>query len=124
MQPQALALDPFTEGDEWEGIPGIQIKVGPEGGPYAAPESPLDIVTMRFKRSGRVSSTVIVELSSETPGEITITDAAAWEFSIPAQVVPLLTCGTWTWRIRCKDSTPTGKPKTYLADTIEVLETV
>lgn len=123
MTPQALTLDPFTEGDEWEGIPGLQIQIGPTGGPYAAPESPLAIVTMRFKRVGREASAA-VELSSETAGEITITDAATWEFSIPPQIVPLLTCGTWTWRIRCKDSTATGKPKTYLADTLEVLETV
>ena len=123
MTPQSLTLDPFTEGDEWEGIPGIAIKLGPDGGPFVAPESPLSLVTMRFKRVGRDGSAV-VELSSAVAGQITITDAAAWEFSIPEQIMPELKTGTWAWRIRCKDSTTTGKPKTYLADTIEVLETV
>jgi len=77
MTPQKLTLTPFTEGDEWEGIPAI-----------------------------------------------TITSAANWEFTIPAQIVAGLTYGKWTWRIKCKDNTGTGKPKTYLADELTVLETV
>lgn len=123
MTPQKLPLDPFTEGDEWEGIPEISITVGPTGGPFAPPADPLSVVTMRFKKAGGLQSDV-VELSSATAGQITITDAANWTFTIPAQIVAGLTFGKWTWRIKCKDNTATGKPKTYLADEIVVLETV
>jgi hypothetical protein len=123
MTPSKLTLLPFTEGDEWEGIPSINITVGPAGGPFAAPVAPLALVTCRFKRSGDVPSDV-VELTSATPGQINITNAATWTFSIPAQIVPKLTKGKWTFRIKCKDNTSTGKPKTYLGDEITVLETV
>ena len=123
MTPQKLTLTPFTEGDEWEGIPAITITVGPEGGPFAPPAAPLSLVTMRFKKSGSVPSDA-VELTSATVGQITMTSAANWEFTIPAQIVAGLTYGKWTWRIKCKDNTGTGKPKTYLADELTVLETV
>jgi hypothetical protein len=123
MTPQKLPLTPFTEGDEWEGIPSISITVGPAGGPFAPPAAPLASVTMRFKKSGGMTSDV-VELSSATAGQITITSAANWTFTIPPQIVAGLTSGKWTWRIKCRDNTATGKPKTYLADEITVLETV
>jgi hypothetical protein len=118
-----LKLESFTEGDEWDGVPSISITVGPEGGPFAPPANPLSVVTMRFKKSGDVPSDV-VELTSATAGQITITNAATWTFSIPAQIVAGLTKGKWTFRIKCKDNTATGKPKTYLGDEITVLETV
>lgn len=118
-----LKLESFTEGDEWEGVPSISITVGPEGGPFAAPSNPLSLVTMRFKKTGSVQSE-IVELTSATAGQITITNAATWTFSIPAQIVAGLTSGKWMFRIKCKDNTATGKPKTYLGDEIVVLETV
>lgn len=118
-----LKLESFTEGDEWEGVPSISITVGPEGGPFAPPTNPLSLVTMRFKKTGSVQSE-IVELTSATAGQITITNAATWTFTIPAQVVPGLTSGKWMFRIKCKDNTATGKPKTYLGDEVVVLETV
>jgi hypothetical protein len=117
-------LTPFTEGDEWEGIPLITITVGPDGGPFVPPANPLALVTMRFKKNTDVQPNPVVELSSATPGQITIQDAADWQFSIPPQILPSLTHGKWTWRIRCKDNAGDGSPKTYLADEIEVLETV
>ena len=123
MIPAKLPLTPFTEGDEMEGIPSIAITVGPTGGPFLPPTNPLALVTMRFKRTGDVPSDV-VELTSATAGQIIITSAAAWTFSIPAQIVPGLTKGKWTFRIKCQDNTTTGKPKTYLGDEITVLETV
>ena len=118
-----LKLESFTEGDEWDGVPSISITVGPEGGPFAPPANPLSVVTMRFKKTGSVQSEV-VELTSATAGQITITNAATWTFSIPAQIVPGLTSGKWMFRIKCKDNTATGKPKTYLGDELVVLETV
>ena len=123
MIPAKLPLTPITEGDEWEGIPAINITSGPVGGPFVAPANPLALVTLRFKRAGDVPSAVI-ELSSAVAGQITITNAAAWTFSVPAQIVAGLTQGKWTFRIKCKDNSGTGKPKTYLGDELTVLETV
>lgn len=124
MTPQKLTLDAFTEGDLWDGIPSISITVGPVGGPFIPPAAPLQLVTMRFRKQGDESAAV-VELSSAVAGQISITGSAAnWTFSVPAQIVPGLTAGKWVWRIRCKDNTAGGKPKTYLGDELTVLETV
>ena len=123
MTPQKLPIDDFTEGDEWDGIPSILITTGPEGGPYLPPENPLELVTMRFKKLGDDSSPVI-ELRSDVAGQITIVSAANWDISIPAQIIAGLTAGKWAWRIRCRDTSTTGKPKTWLAGEINVLETV
>jgi hypothetical protein len=124
MKPQKLSIEAFTEGDEWEGIPAISITVGPEGGPFAPPANPLAEVTMRFKKSTDIQPNPIVELSSATPGQINITNAANWTFTIPAQIVAGLTFGKWKFRIRCKDNSTSGKPKTYLADEVDILETI
>jgi hypothetical protein len=118
MIPAKLALEKFTEGDEWDGIPSLTITIN-----GAAPPVPLASAKMRFKKPGAVPSTV-VELSSATPGQITIVSAATWEISVPPQLVAGLTFGKWTWRLRCLDTSTTGRPKTYLADEIEVLETI
>ena len=123
MTPAKLPLTPHTEGDEWEGIPSIAITVGPTGGPFVPPSNPLALVTLRFKRAGDVPSDV-VELTSATAGQITITSAANWTFSLPPQIVPGLTKGKWTFRVKCRDNSGTGKPKTYLGDELTVLETV
>lgn len=117
MTPAKLALEDFTEGDEWEGVPALTITIN-----GAAPASPLTLVTMRFKKANALPGDA-VELSS-ADDEITIVSAANWEISIPAQIVAGLTYGKWTWRIRCTDSTATGRPKTYLGDVLTVLETV
>lgn len=116
MTPSKLALVPFTEGDTWEGIPSVTIRVN-----GAAPASAMSLVTMRFKKAGAVPSET-VELSSAVSGKITITDAATWVFTVPEQEVPGLTAGKWTWRIRVRDAA--NKRRTYLSDQIEVLETV
>lgn len=116
MIPQKLALEPFTEGDTWKGIPSITITVN--GG---TPAAQISQVSMRFKKAGAALSAV-VELSSATPAQISLTNAAGWVFSIPEQVVPGLTFGDWIWRIRVTDAA--GKKHTYLADKFTVLEDV
>lgn len=118
MTPEKLPLEKFTEGDEWEGIPALSITVN-----GAPPTDPLAVVTMRFKKAGSVPSDV-VQLTTANAGEIDISSAANWEITIPPQIVAGLTHGKWTWRIKCRDNSPTGRPKTYLADEITVLETV
>jgi hypothetical protein len=116
MKPAKLALEPFTEGDRWGGIPNLSIKVN-----GVAPSSPILAVTMRFKKAGSVPSDV-VELSSATPAQITIVNAANWEITVPPQEVPGLTYDEWTWRIRV--TAVDGSKQTYLADNIKVLEGV
>lgn len=81
----------------------------------------MSLVTMRFKKSGVEPSSPVV-LTSATPAQITITNAATWIFSVPEQALASLTFGTWIWRISITDAA--GKKRTYLADKIEVLETV
>ena len=121
MTPQKLSLDPFTEGDVWDGIPAIIIKIGPEGGPYAAPEHPMASATMRFSKRDNKNSPII-ELSHLNSEELIFTDADGWELSIPKQVVPGVTCGDWDWQIRIVDTQ--GNPYTYLGDTITVLRKI
>lgn len=116
MTPQKLALTPFTEGDTWSGIPSLTITVN-----GAPPASVLSLVTMRFKKSGGLPSDV-VQLTSATAGQITITSAPNWQITVPAQIVPALTTGKWIWRMQFTDAA--GKKRTYLADELTVLETV
>ena len=116
MIPQKLTLTPFTEGDTWDGIPSLTVTIN-----GAQPSSALSVVTMRFKKSGGNESDV-VELTSATVGQITISNAAAWVVSVPAQIVAGLTAGKWDWRMQFTDAA--GKKRTYLAEQITVLETV
>lgn len=116
MTPQKLALTPFTEGDTWDGIPALAVTIN-----GAAPGSNLALVTMRFKKVGSAAEAA-VELTSATPAQITITSAATWTVTVPAQIIAGLTAGKWDWRMRFTDAT--GKKRTYLADQITVLESV
>lgn len=116
MTPQKLPLTPFTEGDTWDGIPALTVTVN-----GAVPASALSVVTMRFKKSGAVPSDV-VQLTSATAGQITITNAANWAVTVPSQIVAGLTSGKWTWRMRFQSAD--AKRRTYLADELTVLETV
>lgn len=120
MTPAKLPLTPFTEGDTWDGIPSITVTVGPTGGPFVPPTSALSTVTLRFKKAGAVPSAV-VELSS-AEGEITISSSVNWQVAVAAQIIPELTAGKWTWRMRFTNAA--GKKITYLADEFTVFETV
>ncbi len=116
MIPAKLALEPFSEGDDWDGIPAITITIN-----HAAPAVAMGSVTMRFRQTG-VTKPTIVELSSGTPSQIAILDAAVWNFQIPVQPIPELTAGRWMWRLRITDAV--GRKRTYLADEIVVLENI
>ena len=116
MQPAPLTLAPFTEGDLWEGIPALSLTVN-----GTVPASPIEVVTMRFQRAGAVPS-VAVGLTSATAGQITIVDAANWIIEVPEQVVASLSYGKWDFQITIK---PVGSSKrTYIADTVDVLQTI
>jgi len=116
MIPGKLSLVPFTEGDDWAGIPSLTITVN-----GVAPPSAIASVRMRFKKAGAVPSAV-VELISTNALQINILNAATWHFRLPEQTIPGLTFGKWAWRIRITSAA--GRTRTFLADEITVLETV
>lgn len=123
MKPQNITIDPFVEGDEWDGITAVSIAVGPEGGPYVPPADALARVTMRFrKKCGRAED--VVELSSEVATQVVIDDTEAWEFHFPPQVIAGLTGGEWDWQIQLRDASDSGTPKTYFAGVVAVISKV
>ena len=115
MTPQKLALEPFTAGDTWRGIPSITITVN-----GAPPSSALASVRMRFTPVSNPDATA-VELTSAA-AKITISSAANWVVVVPKQAVPALVAGRWDWQLKFTDAT--GTVTTYLADSINVLPTV
>jgi hypothetical protein len=120
--PTKLPLFTFVEGDKWGGIPTISILVGPPEGPMLPPDLPLELVTMRFKRTGNGAAEIVALSSADN--EITIVSAAGWDVTVPAQIVPLLTAGKWTWQMRFWTDSADGDPLTYLAGDTTVLESV
>ncbi len=97
----------FVCTDTWPGIPSISITVS--GSPPAANVSS---VKMEF-RTNAESSDTLLELTSAA-GDILITSAANWTFSVPAQDLDL-PAGTYTWGFRTTDVN--GVKQTYLAGT-------
>ena len=110
MIPQYIPLTPITEGDAFPGIPAIQIRTGPEGGPYVAPEKDLTLARLIFGPADGKGAAVV--LSSAVSGEINITSAANWEITIPRQVIPGLTAGRWNVQLKLTDAD--GMPETYI----------
>lgn len=112
--PASLTLNPFTEGDTWEGIQVTGITMT-NGDPLP---SPLALVKMQFRRDPNDAS-VGGRLSSEVGGGIDIIDADAYSFNIPARQMRLLLAGTWRWDIQL--TAVSGVVTTYLTGTIQVL---
>jgi len=105
-----ITLLPVVRNDTWDGLSGC--KFSSTGSAFA---SPLDTVRMSFKDS---TGAVQLTLSSETTGEITITNAAGWEFDIPGRVLSLAD-GCYSWGIETTDST--GIIKTRVIGQIQIL---
>lgn len=116
MIPQKLALEAFTEGDTWDGIPSLAITHN-----GLTPASPMALVTLRFKKTDAAPGPA-VQLTSATSGQITLTSAAGWTCCVPPQIVPGLTAGKWTWRLRVASAA--GTVRTYLAGELTILENV
>jgi hypothetical protein len=105
-----IALLPVVRNDTWDGLSGC--KFSSTGTAFA---SPLATVRMSFKDS---TGAVQLALSSDTPGEATITDAAGWEFEIPARKLSMPD-GAYSWGIETTDSA--GIVKTRVIGTITIL---
>ena len=99
----------FVEGDQWGGIPSFAITVN--GVP---PSSDCASAKMQFKVNefGEVSQ----ELTSGA-AEITISDANAWTFAIPAQTLDL-NAGSYYWAFQT--TAANGAVQTYLRGTMTV----
>lgn len=102
-------LKPIYFGDTWDGMTVDMTATG------TALDSPIASIRMHFRdESGNVG----LELSS-TSG-ITITDAAAWQFTVNKIDRFPLAIGQWYWSIECTAS-DNGR-KTRTVGTKEVLD--
>lgn len=102
----------FVDGDTWGGVPSVAILV--DGAP---PADDLASVKMEF-RAGLTSSETLISLASG--GDITITSASGWEFTVPAQDLALAFAQSpYTWAIQTVDVN--GVTQTYIQGTIAVL---
>lgn len=109
------ALMSFVEGDTWGGIPSITITV--DG---VAPSTDASLAVLEFRRSPQERD-VAAALSS-ADGEIVITSANDWEFTVPSQNIPTLRRGRYVWGFKTTDVS--GAVQTYLQGSIEVLPKV
>lgn len=105
--PTSIRLKPVKYGDTWDGFTVAFSSTGTAFG------SPLASVRMFFKDS---SGNLGMSLTSASG--ITITDAAAWEFTIDEITPMALAIGSWNWSIETTDDD--GKIKTRLAGTLIV----
>jgi hypothetical protein len=93
----------LVAGDTWL---GFTLKFNP------APVTPLALVTMRFQRAEPRVAGVPFQISSGTPAEIAISSATLWEVMVPAQILPLLTAGSWWMQMAFTDAA--GVVQTYI----------
>ena len=115
MTPGAYTLPAFTHGDTWDGVPTITITIDD-----AAPSTALSSVRMHFRTTAAQKGSPLLELTSAA-GDITITSAANWIISIPAQSLDL-PVGTLYYDIEFTDTA--GTITTYLSGTITVAQDV
>lgn len=110
MIPATLTVDPFSEGDTWNGIGSVTVEVNGE-----AYSSPLVGVYMQFRNQHDV---LLAECSTANGGAV-IVDADEWIFKVPAQKLALKK-GRWSFGIKCVAAD--GAEWTLLAGKIRVLE--
>lgn len=105
------AMVVWVAGDTWNGFPSITIQ-----NPLAPGD--LDSVKMGFKVTP-TNTVPALELTSAN-GDITITDAANWVFTInPGRYN--LPVGKYIWQIEAADDSNPAYVQTYLEGTSEVL---
>lgn len=105
------ALFVWVTGDTWQGIPSITIsnRVAPGN---------LDSVKLAFKLNPR-ATTPALELTSAN-GDIAITDAANWVFTVnPGRYD--LPVGQYVWQIETEDDSNPAYVETLIEGTGEVL---
>lgn len=115
MSPTQVTLDPMVRGDTWLGIPSL----GPITIDGQPPSAAVASARMYFRRSVLDISPAYELRSSPGSGEgaVSIDDAAAWVFSVPAQPLPLAP-GKWKWDMEFTDAN--GFVYTFYAGTQQV----
>ena len=109
--PEVNAMVVWVSGDTWNGFPSITIQ---------NPLAPGDLasVKMGFKTSPQ-NTVPALELTSSN-GDITITSAANWTFTVnPSRYH--LPVGKYTWQIETEDDSSPSYVFTVLEGTAEVL---
>ena len=106
-----ITLKPVVYKDTWDGL--SEVSFTSDGTAFA---SELALVRMFFKDA---DGTVGLALTSAN-STITITDAAAWEFSVNAVSPMLLAVGVWYWSIETTDDQDVIKTRVF--GTIEILQ--
>lgn len=90
MSAAIYATEPIYAGDTWPGIPAISIR--PNGLIPAIPAESAKLIFFKAE-DGPLNPA----LTLESPANITLVDAASWDFDIPP-VVLALDPGEWTFR--------------------------
>ena len=106
----------FVEGDRWDETPEIALT---EAG--VPPTDNAVTAVMQFRKT--IDSPVVEVELNNTNGGIVITDANGWLFQLPQQALPLK-AGSYVWEFKTTDASASGRPKTWLRGTIQVLKPI
>lgn len=108
--PAYITLSPVVYKDTWDGLTNCSFTS--DGTAFA---SPLSTVRMHFRDADGV---VGLQLTTPATG-ITITNAAAWQFTVNPISSITLTEGSWYWSIEATDIA--GRIKTYVSGVLPVI---
>jgi hypothetical protein len=92
----AVTLSPVAEGETWGGLPDCSVS---STGPFC--DSPLASVVMIWKNS---EGTAVLTRTSAMAGQITITNAANWQFDVEPITAWALSAGNYSWIMTLTDS--------------------
>ena len=109
-QPANIALPDIVRGDTWD---GISVGFNTSGTLLA---DPLVSVRMAFSEADTDIDTLML---TSAAGQIVITSASDWQFTVNAITPFPLPAGTFYWNIETTDSA--GSIKTYLVGTILII---
>lgn len=115
MTQGTYTLPSVARGDTWVGVPLMRVEIN--GDP---PASALARVRLQARKKPDATGAALIDLDSEDD-TITVDDAAAWEFSIPAQVVDVA-AGTYHYDIETTDAADAVKK--YIKGTWTILPRV
>jgi len=109
-RPAQITLPPIVRGDTWD---GISVSMSTNG---SSLDDLLTSVRMTFHEAAADTDTLTL---TSTGGDISITSAANWEFTVDSITPFPLAAGTQYFNIETTDSA--GSVKTYFVGTIQIL---
>ena len=107
VDPDNITLEPVKYEDTWD---GLVVAMSSTGTAFAAN---LSSVQMFFR-----NSVGTIGMSLASPSDITIDNAATWDFTVGEVLLMPLAIGVWSWSIKTTDAGGVGK--TRLSGTIEI----